>query len=192
MPGGGSSIPRATRFYAEWEELWVTADTIFRGTDTSPGNEQYYTLRDPGRYGSAWAPRFWRVGDLYERNPLVTFYRKSDCGVVLNGTQRSWLRFEAYHPTFTFQSGITLSQVVELAWLLSPGGTPIERYFYAAGYGLVGWTSSSAGYSYISEIHAPGTRPDNGREIISCLDTTAAPLQLRADPLPYWPGNHRR
>jgi hypothetical protein len=173
---------------AEWEELWGTEQTIYRGTDTSPGNGQYYTLYENDVAGSAWSPRYWREGELYERNPYVVFYRKSDCGVVASGFQRSWLRFEAYHPTYTFDSGIKLKEVVELTWLLDPNGKPIESYFYATGHGLVGWGSSDRGYSYVNEIHAPGQRPNNTREVISCLSRAGDRLQfipeLNFGPLP--------
>lgn len=162
---------KGNEFKAEWEELWVANDVVYRGTDTSPGNDQYYTLYDTqGLAGSAWAPRYWHVGDLYERNPFVVFYRKSDCGVALSGYQRSWLRFEAFYPTYTFASGIQVENVVELTWLLSPAGQPLESYFYAENFGLVGWGSEDRGYSYVSEVHAPGARPDNKREVIPCMD----------------------
>jgi hypothetical protein len=183
---------------AEWEELWATDAYIYRGTDTSPGHERYYTLRDPGLYGSVWAPRYWRPGESFYRNPLVTFYGKQDCAVVLTGTQASWLRFDAYYPAYTFDSGITLSNVIQLAWHLVDNdgglGELIERYFYGDDYGLIGWWSNDRGMSYISEIHDPGQRPDNNREVIACLDRTpASPLQrLAAGKLPYWPGDHRR
>lgn len=166
---------------AEWEELWASNETIYRGTDTSPGNDRYYTLYDNGRAGSAWSPRFWYVGDLYERNPFVVFYRKSDCQIVASGYQRSWLRFEAFHPNYTFDSGLTLRNVVELAWLLKPDGQPEETYFYAEDFGLVGWGSADRGYSYISQIHQPGQRPDNKREIIPCL-------AQQSETLPFRPG----
>ncbi len=179
---------------AEWEELWFDSSHIYRGTDTSPGNDQYYTLfaHENGAKGSKWSPRFWNVGDIFERNPYVVFYNKSDCSTVTHGSVRSWLLFEAYYPSFTFQTGITLQEVVQLAWLLDPDGFPEERYYYAKDYGLVGWRSESHGHSVhsvISEIHEPGTRPDNTREIIDCLnDTFYQPLvdspRLRFDPLP--------
>lgn len=185
---------KGDELHAEWEELWYTDQVIYRGTDTSPGNDMYYTLRDPGMYGSAWAPRYWNVGDLFARNPLVTFYRKSDCGVVASGTQPSWLRFTAFHQQYTFPNGITLDNVVELAWLLSPNSAPIERYFYAHFFGLVGWWSSDNNQmSYISEIHPPGARPDSQREVIGCLDRTPQQLPLGPiTPLREWLGNHRR
>jgi hypothetical protein len=157
---------------AEWEELWADETVIYRGTDTSPGDGRYYTLYEDNVAGSPWAPRFWNAGDLYERNPYVVFYEKSDCDVVASGFQRSWLRFEAFYPDYTFGSGITLRNVIELAWLLSPEGKPVESYFYAEGYGLVGWGSNDRGYSYVNEVHAPGQRPDNKREVIPCMGGT--------------------
>lgn len=183
---------------AEWEELWATEEYIYRGTDTSPGNEMYYTLRDLGLYGSAWAPRYWHEGEIFYRNPLVTFYHKWDCSVYLTGYQPSWLRFDAYYPTYTFDSGITIDNVIQLAWHLVGDdaglGELIERYFYGYDYGLIGWWSNDRGMSYISEIHGPGERPDNNREVIPCLDRNPASLlqRLAAGKLPYWPGEHRR
>jgi hypothetical protein len=154
---------------AEWEELWATEDTIYRGTDTSPGNGLYYTLYEDNQAGSAWSPRYWNVGDVYERQPFVVFFRKSNCTVAADGFQPSYLRFEAYYPTYTFRSGITLRNVVELTWLLKKDGEAIESYFYAEGYGLVGWGSIDHGFSYVSWLHEPGQRPDNKREVIGCL-----------------------
>jgi hypothetical protein len=179
---------KGNEIIAEWEELWATEDLIYRGTDTSPGDGNYYTLYEGGVAGSAWSPRFWRIGDLYERNPYVVFYRKSDCHIVASGFQRSWLRFEAYHPTFTFASGITLPHVIQLSWLLKKDGEPVETYFYGQDFGLVGWGSDDRGFSYINEIHQPGQRPDNIREIIPCLGRQPARLvftpELNFGPLP--------
>jgi probable HAF family extracellular repeat protein len=177
---------------AEWEELWADGNFIYRGTDTSPGNGEYYTQYENGTKGAKWSPRLWRVGDIYVRNPYVVFYRKSNCSLVTSGPAFSYLLFENFYRTYTFphESGdITLRNVIELAWLL-PGQTePEERYYYAEEYGLVGWKSKSHGFSSISEIHQPGTRPDNLRETIACLsDSMEEPLnyspELRYRPLP--------
>lgn len=164
---------------AEWEELWYTGDYIYRGTDTSPGDANndgrpdYYTLRENNQYGSMWVPRFWKVGDIFERNPIVTFYSKDNCSEWQSGYAQTWLKFEAFHAKYTFTSGITLNNVVQLAWLLGPNAAPTERYFYAEGYGLVGWESTDGhGFSYVSEIHAPGQRPNNTRDSIACINTS--------------------
>ena len=182
---GGESQARnqtqttTSRFYhtkgnevaAEWEELWADDDFIYRGTDTSPGDNQYYTLyEDAGStYGSPWSPRHWRVGDIYERSPLVIFYDKSNCNMAVSGTQTTSLKFQAFHESITFDSGITLENVVELGWIITPGAEPTESYFYAENYGLAGWSSNDRGFSFISEEHAPDARPDNTREEIGCL-----------------------
>lgn len=170
---------------AEWEELWDDPGYIYRGTDTSPGDERYYTLYESideyinGNPGSRWAERHMSVGELYFRRPYVVFFNKSDCSLVVGGYwDPSWLKFQAIHESYTFDTGFTLDNVVELAWM--PGNEqgptqPVdERYFYAEGYGLVGWKKSSNGWqSAISEEHAPGDREDNLREEISCLNNTS-------------------
>jgi hypothetical protein len=173
----------------KWEELWATAEYIYRGTDTSPaddhvtGKEQYYTLRENGQYGSPWVPRYWKVGQIFERNPLVSFYNKENCAYDEGGTQQSWLEFIAYYPTYNFPGpipgGITLTNVIQLAWLLAPESSPIEYYYYAQYFGLVGWSNNDGKEAYISEIHTPeNPRPPNIREEIPCLDTSGQPDQL--------------
>ena len=173
---------------AEWEELWSTRSLIYRGTDTSPGNDEYYSLYEGDTLGSPWSPRYWKVGDAYERNPFVVFYRKSDCQIVASGFHNTWLRFDENYDSYTFESGITLDNVIKLAWLLHPDGQPIENYFYAEDYGLVGWGSNDRGFSYISEEHGPGERPDNKREVIPCMSKVDETLiegpELNFGPLP--------
>jgi hypothetical protein len=179
---------------AEWEELWIQNGIVYRGTDTSPGSdpltgeELYYTLyaSNGSSPGSAWSPRYWKVGDIYRRNPYVVVFRKSDCRPLYDDNPVNYLRFAAYHRSYTFEGGITLQNVIELDWLQTPGGPFLEKYYYAEDYGLVGWRSSQGWTSYISEIHAPGTRPDNTREVIPCLDTLARPFVPERDlpPIP--------
>lgn len=162
------------RFYLtknrQWEELWADEAFVYRGTDTSPGNDLYLTLRDGDSYGSKWAPRFMAPGEQFHHNATATFYRKADCRPVedAGGPRERWIKLIAHHPQRTFESGISLRDVVEIGALRSPGGEPAERYFYAKGFGLVGW-EGALGRSWISEIHEPGARPDNERERIPCL-----------------------
>jgi hypothetical protein len=172
---------------AQWEELWLDDDYVYRGTDTSPGADLYYTLREDGQYGSRWSPRYWRIGDVFERNAWVTFYTKGNCVANYEFPQRTFLRFVAYYPEYTFDAGgpdpISVEEVIELTWLLVEDGQPEERYFYARDFGLVGWANNAGDFSRVSEIHDPGARPDNTREVIHCLDTGARPLP----DLPIWP-----
>ncbi len=154
---------------AEWEQLRYDSQHIWRFTDTSPGDNRYYQLRDGGQDWSKWAPRYWSVGDAFRRMPLVTFYNKSDCAVVGEpGIQDTWLKLVGIYNEYQFYTGIILRNVIKLEWLTSPGSDPIESYWYARGYGLVGWAGQGK-IAAISEIHSSGARPDNVREIIACL-----------------------
>jgi murein DD-endopeptidase MepM/ murein hydrolase activator NlpD len=67
---------------AQWEQLKSDHEYIYRFTDTSPGQGKYYQLRDvPDQPWSKWAPRFMSAGQVYTRNPQVTFYHKSNCEI---------------------------------------------------------------------------------------------------------------
>lgn len=214
-PNGSSQSRHQTqtangRFYhtkgneikAEWEELWNSGNFIYRGTDTSPGFNEYYSLYTfanggPGTFGSSWSPRYWRVGDQYFRQPFVIFYSKANCQITRSGyPDASWLRFERFIPSFEAPFlDEPIRNVVQLAWYLGgpagPTGGPIERYYYGEGYGLVAWQSLSQGYSSsVSEIFQPGERPDNKREVIPCLQNSFLPTlsldnpDLNFGPLP--------
>ena len=156
--GGRFYHTKGNEVKAEWEELWKDSFYIYRGTDTSPGNDMFYTLYSSmndylaGNPGSHWSERYMQVGDMYFRQPYVVFFKKSDCSLVVGGqyTDLSWLKFQAFHGTYTFETGLTLKNVVELAWMPGNQNGPTqpvdERYFYAEGYGLVGWKKPSLGW----------------------------------------------
>ena len=198
---------KGNEFHAEWEELWDDADFVYRGTDTSPGTDpntgrvMYYTLYESfdeylrGNPGSRWSERHMSVGELYFRKPYVVFFNKDDCSLVVGGqySDPSWLLFQTLHESYTFDSGITLNNVVELAWMLGNENGPTqpadEVYFYAEDYGLVGWKKSSNGWkSEINEELGPDV-PDNNPERIDCLNSTSNSPQswspkLLTGPLP--------
>ena len=154
----------------EWEEFLYDVNYILRGIDTSPGGNMYYWQRENAlAIAARWCPRLMSVGQVYERNPLVTFYNK-DNGEILDspasGYHRSWLLYAKKHDTWLHPKGsIPFTDVVELHWLLSPSASsPAEIYFYARDYGLVGWSSSSGDYSFVSEVFRPGERSEMSRE----------------------------
>lgn len=163
------------RFYHvkghEWEELWADDDFIYRGTDTSPGGGNYYTLTENGSYGSPWVPRHLAQGVFYRRHPTVTFRRKSDCQQVASYTHATWVRLQAVHESLTLTGGITLQDVVELVAYTEEGGrraeAPFEHYFYARNYGLVAWKGIGIGESFLVEELPPGA-PGIQREVIPC------------------------
>ncbi len=164
------------RFYhvkgSEWEELWADDHFICRGTDTSPGGGEVYTLFDHGEYGSAWVPLKMSVGVPFRRSPNVVFRRKSDGSNVPNKQyfDITWITLEAVQKTHRFDSGIELENVAVLAAFLDDNGkpksVPFERYYYAEKYGLVGW-EGDPGHSFIaSELTG---QPNLVREAIPWL-----------------------
>lgn len=179
------------RFYqtknSEWEEMWSDERFIYRGTDTSPGSGNFYTLMDGERYGSAWIPRKMAVGQLFRRSALVTSRRKNNCTVNthLSGRHVTWIKMEAIHSRLTLPDaegrpglGIQIRDVVVLAAFNEVNGRstqqPFERYYYAKGFGLIMWEgieTDHRGQSFLVEIHNPGARPNNVRENIPCLNS---------------------
>jgi hypothetical protein len=179
------------RFYqtknGEWEELWADERFIYRGTDTSPGSGNFYTLMDGERYGAAWIPRRMAVGQLYRRSVNVVSRRKGNCMMNshLSGRHVTWIRLEALQSTIALpdtegrpQRGIQLRDVAVFAAYNEeqgrPAAEPFERYYYARDYGLVMWEgihTDHRGVSFLVEMHKPGDRPDNVRERIACLDS---------------------
>ncbi len=161
-----------TRFYQvknnQWEELWAADGYIWRGLDTSPGNGRYYALHDygpTGPVGSRWCRQQMAVGERFQRQPWVQFYRKADCArqAENSGPTSDWILMAAAYPSYTFLTGVTVVDVVELQWL-SGAGTLLERYFYARDLGLVGW-QGGAGWSAVESL---GGDPP-ARERIGCL-----------------------
>lgn len=166
------------RFYhvkhGEWEELWADEHFIYRGTDTSAGGGEVYTLTENGRYGSPWIPRRMTVGVPFQRTPQVIFRRKSD-GVEIPGKKFvhvTWIMLEAVHRSLTLSNGVTLPDVAVLVAYEDQGGqpkaTPFERYYYAKGYGLVGW-EGALGRSVLAAEVSAATRVAMPREVLPWL-----------------------
>lgn len=141
-----------------WEELWWTNKYIKRGTDISPSEAEYYQTHEDGQYGQNWIPRFVRVGDRHLAKPIVTFRYKSNGNNVPGKDPYlfpHWIEVKEVHASYTFESGITLNNVLELwGYLHDPQnnqpGLNFERYFYAQGFGLVGWQDPTKNWrSYI-------------------------------------------
>lgn len=178
------------RFYqtknSEWEEMWADERFIYRGTDTSPGSGNFYTLMDGERYGSAWIPRHMAVGQAFRRSVNVVSRRKGNCMMNshLSGRHVTWIRLEALHDAFVLPDvegrqgrGLRVSDVAVLAAFSEvkgrPAETPFERYYYAKGCGLIMWegiATDHKGISFLVQVHNSGDRPDNVRERIPCLE----------------------
>ncbi|HVO69626.1 MAG TPA: NBR1-Ig-like domain-containing protein [Aggregatilineaceae bacterium] len=166
------------RFYfvkgSQWEELWSDDHFIYRGTDTSAGGGEVYTLTESGKYGSAWVPRQMSIGVPFRRTPLVVFRRKSDGSEVpgKQSVQVSWIQLQEVHKIITLSSGIQLADVAVLGAYEDANGKPkdkpFERYFYAREYGLVSW-EGNLGQSVMVREFPAGSGPDNKREVLAWL-----------------------
>lgn len=169
-----------------WEQIWFDERFIYRGADTSPGGNQYYYLTEGNRYGSAWSPRYWTVGNTFKRVAQVTFNSKSTGATTVTYTDVTYLRFVKFHSSYTFKSGLTLNNVIELRAMRDRDGQPdensFETYFYAENYGLVGWIGSGVGESYISQLNATVTKSPEVINFVFPLPPPTRPVVTYPEP----------
>jgi len=155
---------------ANWEQFFFDNDFIYRDIDTSPGAGRYYRLTDNDlKKGSRWARRKMALDQIFLAKTKVQFYndRSGEKSAENSGDVSNSLQLVAHYDEYTFRTGITVKDVLELHWL--NGG---EKYFYAKDYGLVGWERihfdpNTPAWSAIAEIHGPGKRPDNSRRKVT-------------------------
>jgi GH25 family lysozyme M1 (1,4-beta-N-acetylmuramidase) len=145
----------------EYEECYYDDQYIYRGVDTSEAPDRYYTQNTGNIYGAMWAKRRVAIGEVVTKSPLVIHYWKANCQERLRGQPTDKLTLVAHYPSYRFDSGITLNDVLYLEWQRGEG------YFFARSFGLVGFTFAG-GKSYISEIHEG--RPDLQRQSIPCFN----------------------
>jgi uncharacterized protein YgiM (DUF1202 family) len=140
-------------------------------------------LSQDNHYGSAWVPRWFDVGQTFQRTATIIWRRKDNGGAVPSrptATAVTHIRFERLYSQLTFQSGIQLQNVVELHSHFDDGGKPQaqiwEKYYYAKGFGLVGFQDMFGTFtSWIAQKFTPETMPQRVREKIAWLP----PLQKR-------------
>ena len=180
-PGTGIQVlqtdrePNSPRFFqtkgfygypADWEEMWYDATYVYRGTDISPSQTELYQTYENGEYGQKWSKRFIKVGSpAHLAVPEVIFRYNADGRNVPNKDPYlfpHYIQLKNVYAKFTFQSGITLNNVIELHGFLSDGndgvGANFERYWYAKGYGLVAWENPFNGWqSWISKVDGRGS-----------------------------------
>ena len=149
----------------QYEELAADDTYIWRGLDISPGPApsyaerpgvlRYYTAKEAGKERARWCKRIMAVGETFTGpGHHVQFFYRDNCqpSAANSGNATNKTKLVAKHASKTW-NGITVNDVIEMT-----NGT--ETWFFARGFGLVAW-SSTWGNSAISEIHAPGARPDN-------------------------------
>lgn len=149
----------------QYEKRTIDSSYIDLKLDTSPGNGEYYEVT------GHWLPRYMSPGKTFTRTETITFKYKSNCQPVPSKpayTATSSIKFDAHHTSWICpESGIILPDVIELSWFA--GGRVDEKYFFAAGLGLVRWEKYSGQHSWIHELVPTGSQQNNVREIIPCL-----------------------
>jgi lysozyme len=145
---------------SQWEKRLIGQDYINLVMDTSPGNNEFYTVN------GTWLPRKMNVGESFTRTEHVQYFSKGSCTKLRETTWTSQLKFVAHFATFT-NADITLSNVVQLAWIRND--VVEEEYWYAAGIGLVKWRSKHGLESGITELIPVGEQENNVREKINCI-----------------------
>jgi hypothetical protein len=148
---------------SQWERRFIGENGIFLQMDSSPGDGEYYKVE------GQWLPRQWRPGETFTRTERVTFFRKSDCQPVPSKpayTSTSAIRFEKVHANFTTLGGVTLANVIELAWIVN--GAIDERYFYAPHLGLCQWEKHDGRRSWAVQRIPLGQQGNNVREVLPC------------------------
>lgn len=150
----------------QYEQRSIGSNRIHLELDTSPGGGEYYTVKS----NTGWMPRHWNVGGRFRRVEDVKYHDKGDCKFKRAARFETDLLFTAHHKAWTSDSGITFADVVELAWEVNrgDGSTYIdERYWFARGYGLVGWQKHNGWKSWASELTQG--QGNNVRETTGCL-----------------------
>jgi lysozyme len=164
----------------QYEQRWIGDSKIYLMADTSPGNDQYYTIESK----SGWMPRYAKVGDVLQRGEVVSHFEKNNCSPLGQNVVLNSIKFVDFHETWTSQGSVTLNNVMEWDWILD-NGVVEETYFYAPHLGLVAWQKNDGKASYINELIPLGDQHNNVKEEISCLvvrppDEGPAPI-MRAE-----------
>jgi len=145
----------------QYEKRTIDANFISLKLDTSPGNGEYYTVT------GNWLPRRMSPGRTFARTETITFRYKSNCQPVPSKptyTSTTNITFDRHHVSWTCpESGIVLSDVAELSWF--SGGRVDERYWFAAGLGLVRWEKYTGHKSWIHELIPVGSQGNNVKEV---------------------------
>jgi hypothetical protein len=135
-----------------WEEFGWDAQYIYRNRDSSwantcqDGAAAYYKVTDSDRSAFArWVPRSMKVGDTWS-SPVSHYvdagYKRTNncrtdtCSSPYEGWVTNRMKLVAHHGTYTTIWGYAVSDVIELT---DPYNADSDHFYYAQGYGLVGF-----------------------------------------------------
>jgi hypothetical protein len=159
LQADGTSVSYVTK-NQQYEKRTIDSSFISLKLDTSPGNGEYYTVT------GNWLPRRMSPGQVFTRTETITFRYKANCQPVPTKptyTSTTNITLDKHHTTWTCpESNITIQDVVELSWF--SGGRVDERYWFAAGLGLVRWEKYTGHKSWIHELIPVGSQGNNVKE----------------------------
>lgn len=165
-----------------YEAFGFDNDFIYRYYDSSPYESGRMYVNNPVVKGGAvvmiagvkWLYRFMRPGQVISYPLKVGWFNEQTGRLVElrdgNGNPQPnptpfthMIQLVAIHNTYTFPSGVELNDVAEIRSFWPAGNgkpeEPFERYWYAAGHGLVGWRDEkhhTSRHNYVSLLNIPG------------------------------------
>jgi hypothetical protein len=141
-----------------WEEFGYDGNYIYRYRDTSWANTcqdgagAFYQVTDQDRSAFArWLPRRMEVGETWTSpvsHSVDAGYKRANdcrtdtCSSVYEGWVQNRMKLVTHHSTYTTIWGYTANDVIELTDPHNPNG---DHFFYARGYGLVGFEGPAGG-----------------------------------------------
>ncbi|MDB4431170.1 hypothetical protein N9137_02145 [Pseudomonadales bacterium] len=142
----------------EYERFYADKGYVYRDIDTSESPERAYYLRDDlDKLGSAWCPRFMKVGEEFARNPHVTHVNKNTGQILKTGQTKSTIKLLRVYEQDGKQHAVFYAPLFD------------EEYTYTKGLGMTKWKHKNRMSWWIPE--KPTSSLEIGRYNLGQLST---------------------
>jgi hypothetical protein len=116
-------------------ERWRFANSeMQRAEDTSMGGGLAYTQN-----WARWLPQVVTIGATYTNTPRIVVKRRADCVTTADSITTDYLTIAALHKLWHSPYDLDFTNVLEIHWRKTQGGTIQEKYFIAPGLAYVAW-----------------------------------------------------
>lgn len=130
LPGGVAYLVKNHKYEKfHWDDHY-----IYRTDDISAADDELYRVNNGS--GAPWCPRMMQVGQTFDARLRIDHY-KYDGRYLHGGEVVHHVTLAEYHPHWTFQSGVTLADVIKVVIEL-PRGNIFDTIWFAKDYGLAG------------------------------------------------------
>ena len=140
---------------AEFENILVGENFIYRFLDTSPNPQQYYIAASKRGGPATWLPRHMEVGETFYTAPTISYFKKADNAPAHEPYSfPHWVKFAAHHNSLRIGS-FAFTNVIEFHLSLSPqeNNAVFEKHWYSkATGGLVAFERYIDGVTQRSEF----------------------------------------